>query len=113
MDERDQKLLSLLGEHAEKFPHQLAARFPHIVERLVSLWGKPEIDRYFGELMVADDRRREGFPPEIAMEIFSLSMLHDKLYPRSAVRKDAWSQAVERENGGRKEIAKSAGKPKP
>jgi hypothetical protein len=40
-------------------------------------------------------------------------MLHDRLFPRSAVRKDAWSQAVEQENGGRKEIAKSAGKPKP
>jgi hypothetical protein len=113
MEERDQQLLSLLGDQPDKFPRQLAARFPHIVERLVSLWGKPEIDRYFGELMVADDRRRQGFPPEIAMEIFSLSMLHDKLFPRNAPRKDAWSQAVEQENGVRKAVPTTTGKPKP
>lgn len=111
MEERDQKLLSLLGDHADKFPHQLAARFPHIVERLVALWGKPEIDGYYNELMVADDRRRQGFPPEIAREIFSLSLLHDRLFPRAAVRKDAWSQAVEQENGARKAAVKGTDKP--
>ena len=103
MDERDQKLHDLLGSHAEKFPHQLAARFPHIIERLVGYWGTTQMDPYFTELLVADGRRghRQGFPPEVASEIFALSMLHDTLFPKGVVRKPALVEATEFEQRDR------------
>lgn len=101
MEADPHRLYALLGAHQEKFPRHTAGRFPHVVDRLAELWGSPAIDAYFGELMVADDRRRQGFPAEVAMEIFSLSMLHDQLFPKSAVRRDAWTEALERDRTGR------------
>ena len=101
MDPRDQKLHELLGGHSDKFPQQLAARFPHVIERLVALWGTAQIDRYFNELLVADDRRRQGFPPQVAREIFALSVLHDTLFPKGVERKGAWVEAIEFERVGR------------
>lgn len=95
------RLHSLLGAHAGKFPHHTAQRFPHVVDRLADLWGTPAIDGYFSELMVADDRRKQGFPPEVALEIFALSMLHDSLFPKAAQRGDAWVEALEREGSAR------------
>ncbi len=104
------RLHSLLGAHAGKFPHHTAQRFPHVVDRLADLWGTPAIDGYFSELMVADDRRKQGFPPEVAREIFALSMLHDSLFPSVVARRDAWVEALEREGSAR---TKSNSKPDP
>ncbi|MCK7496845.1 MAG: hypothetical protein MZW92_42590 [Comamonadaceae bacterium] len=59
------------------------------------LWETPAIDGYFSELMVADDRRKQGFLPEVALEIFALSMLHDSLFPKTAQRGDALQAELE------------------
>jgi len=101
MSAEQHRLYTLLGAHAAKFPHQTALRFPHVVDRLADLWGTPAIDGYFSGLMVADDRRKEGFPPDVALEIFALSMLHDSLFPPTVARRDAWAEALEREGSTR------------
>jgi hypothetical protein len=101
MSAEQHRLYTLLGAHAAKFPHHTAQRFPHVVDRLADLWGTPAIDGYFSELMVADDRRKQGFPPEVALEIFALNMLHDSLFPKAVARSDAWVEATERERAGR------------
>jgi hypothetical protein len=66
----------LLGKDDSLYPIQIESRFPRILENIVSLWGKPEMDAYFDELMVPDRHERQGFPDDVAMEIFHLSTIH-------------------------------------
>jgi hypothetical protein len=101
MSANEHRLHTLLGAHDAKFPQQTALRFPHVADRLADLWGTREIDGYFSELMVADERRKAGFPPEVALEILSLSMLHDSLFPGAATRLDAWVEAAQRDRADR------------
>jgi len=89
MDSRDnfnvpllrEKMLAHLGEKADAYPRQIELRFPHILARLVELWGKPEGDAYLNGLMVADRPGRKGFPEDAASELFRLSMIHVALQP--------------------------------
>lgn len=75
----DPKLLQILNNRDDKYPHALAERFPHILKKIVALWDKPgSIDAYFAELMVDDRGGRAGFPPEVASDIFYLSTLVPK-----------------------------------
>jgi tankyrase len=62
----------------DRYPSQLEAMFPRVLNKIVALWDEPEIDDYFEELLV--DRRggRKGFPPEVVQEIFFLSNVHDR-----------------------------------
>ncbi len=76
-------LQNLLQQHSARFPfpHQLAARFPHIVQKIVSLWLMPDKARtYFTSLMVADRDGRQGFPPEVYKEIRALGELYEGLH---------------------------------
>ncbi|MDX8386070.1 MAG: ankyrin repeat domain-containing protein [Gallionella sp.] len=74
------KLVSLLGDYKESYPTELVNKFPRIVDRIIELWYSKAIDDYFTELMI-DDRggTRQGFPPNIASEIFTLSTAHEKV----------------------------------
>jgi len=73
----NEELLQLLDGQVEHYPHVLAQNFPRIVDKIIMLWGEPELEAYFSELLM-DSRggTRQGFPPEVASEIFSLSMYH-------------------------------------
>lgn len=73
------RLLSFLGDDSKAYPTQMESKFPRILAKIVSLWGKPGLDVYLGELMVSDRPGRQGFPGDVAMEIFRLSMLHEAL----------------------------------
>ncbi|MGC1519161.1 MAG: hypothetical protein WA787_10375, partial [Azonexus sp.] len=53
--------------------------FPRILAKIVALWGKPSLEDFLSGLMVSDRPGRQGFPPDVAMEIFRLSMLHGTL----------------------------------
>ena len=103
MNANEHRLHALLGAHDAKFPREAALRFPHVVDRLADLWGTPAIDAYFGELMVADERRKAGFPPEVAMEILSLSFLHDALFPKATAARGVWVEATQRDRTNRSE----------
>jgi hypothetical protein len=70
-------LHELLGKDDSRYPAQIELRYPRILEKIVSLWGKPELDAYLNELMVSDRHDRQGFPDDVAMEIFHLSTIHD------------------------------------
>lgn len=63
-------LLSIPRRHR---PRELAARFPHVVNRLALLWGKRDlVDHFFDDLLV--DRRggRQGFPRPVTDELLVL-----------------------------------------
>lgn len=86
-----EKMLAHLGEKADAYPRQIEQRFPHILAKLVSVWGKPEGDTYLNGLMVADRPGRQGFPPDAASELFRLSMIHGALQPAKSTSQAGWS----------------------
>lgn len=69
-------LLERLGAQRGAFPDRTVALFPHIASRLAELWGTPEAERYLHDLLVCDRSDRKGFPEDVAVEIFRLSVLH-------------------------------------
>lgn len=76
----NEKLLHILSGQEELYPLNLEERFSRVLNRIVELWDTKEIDAYFADLMI-DTRggTRQGFPPEVASEIFALSMAHAKI----------------------------------
>jgi hypothetical protein len=73
----NEELLQLLQGNEDHYPHALEEQFPRILNKIIIMWGSPELDQYFSELLM-DSRggTRQGFPPNIASEIFNLSMAH-------------------------------------
>jgi uncharacterized protein len=59
----------------------LEAQFPRIAEKIVLLWGYPELERFFEKLMYDDRGDREGFPPDVMSELVFLGLLHGRAYP--------------------------------
>lgn len=73
------ELRAKMGDKIGAFPVQLEQRFPRIFARVAELWGKPALDSYLDELMLSDRDNRQGFPPDVAMELFRLVSAHDSL----------------------------------
>lgn len=70
------------GEHAVQTPAfeqeapGMAARFPHIIDRLRALWDKPAECKPFLDSLLVDERGHgEGFPAPILFEIMHLNEL--------------------------------------
>jgi uncharacterized protein len=91
----DEKLLSMLSGNEKVYPKEIEQRYPRVFSRIIELWYSPDIDAYFTDLMM-DTRggTRQGFPPEIASEIFTLSMAHAKLREQGkqgSLEADPWA----------------------
>ena len=77
----NEKILKLLKNKADYYPHHLEKQFPHILEKIVIMWDSAEFDTYLNKFMLDKrDHPRQGFPPEIASEILRLSMLHSEQF---------------------------------
>lgn len=51
--------------------------YPHVMERLVELWGRAECETYLRALLTdTRDGEREGFPPPVIEEILLLTGVH-------------------------------------
>lgn len=75
----NKKLLELLDGAEEKYPHTLEQHFPHVVSKIIELWGSSTINQYFTDLMLHTRATpREGFPPAVAKEIFDLNLINDE-----------------------------------
>ncbi len=75
----NEKVLKVLKNKADYYPHMLEKQFPHILDKIVIMWDSPEFDTYLNKFMLDKrDKARQGFPPEIASEILRLSMLHSE-----------------------------------
>lgn len=77
----NEKILKVLSNKAEYYPHKLEQQFPHILDKIIIMWDSPEFDSYLNKFML--DKRehaRQGFPPEIASELMRLSMLHSEQF---------------------------------
>jgi hypothetical protein len=84
----DEKLLKILKNRMEKYPHALEKQYPRVLNKILALWDTPGIDACFAELMVDDRGDRAGFPHEVASEIFYLSTLIG--YQSEAGEHDPW-----------------------
>ena len=93
----NEKLAALLGGHADRYPHKLEAGFPHVTDRIVALWGSPELRPFMDALMLADRPGRHGFPPDVATEIFRLANILDELDQKPAITKAGWDLALDNE----------------
>jgi hypothetical protein len=84
------QLRNMLAQHNERFPQQLAERFPHILDRILASWNNEDRTRkYFKSLMAPESRN--GFPVDVFQEIFLLSKFFDKAHPPlEARRTDIW-----------------------
>lgn len=104
----NQKMLELLGEHADKYPKTIEQNFPHVFEKLLELWGTDQMHAYLDELMMSRRPGRQGFPDAAAAEVWAVNGVYSKLYPPaesesplndlwsgdSDAARDAWKQGV-------------------
>lgn len=77
----NEKILKLLDNREEYYPHKLEQQFPQVLDKIMIMWDSPEFDSYLNKFML--DKRehyRQGFPPDIASEIMRLSMLHSEQF---------------------------------
>ena len=73
----NKRLLKILNNREQNYPHALERQFPRIFEKVMSLWDSPEFDAYLAELMVTTRSNRQGFPQEVASDIIYLHMVHE------------------------------------
>jgi len=90
----DDRVLAIVQGRTNLYPTNLEQRFSRILNRIIELWESPEIENYFTDLLI-DNRggTRQGFPPEVASEIFALSQVSEKLRAQSRaapVASDPW-----------------------
>ena len=69
-------LLAKMGSHADRYPQAIEQRFPRILARIAETWGTYELDHYLEELMLPERQERQGFPTDVATELFHLMNLH-------------------------------------
>lgn len=85
----------------EVYPQQLLASFPRIAARIAGLWGHREIEAYFQDLMIDERGNRQGFPPEVLMDILRLRTYHRGLFPPQVRSVDTWADLVDQEVVGK------------
>ena len=82
-----ENILKLLKTETDFYPDNLEKKFPHILEKIVNSWGKPEFDAIINKLMLdTRDHMRHGFPPDVAGEILHLSMIHTEQQSGTAAK---------------------------
>ncbi len=79
-------VLQVLKCSPNDYPVLLAEKFPHVLDKLVKLWGTPDIKPYFTDLLQPAGRGggrmdRAGFPDKVWDEILHLKVLHDRAHP--------------------------------
>lgn len=92
-----QQMLVHLGASSDIYPIHIERQFPRILAKIVELWGKPPMDAYLESLMVSDRPNRQGFPSEVATEIFRLSVLHGSLGVNKEIELVGWASVSDSE----------------
>lgn len=66
------QLLNLVNGDESRYPHQLAAQFPRVLELIVASSHSENFTGYLQTLLLDDRGNRQGFSPEVIHEISSL-----------------------------------------
>lgn len=88
-------LLAKMGEYAGDYPEHIEQRYPHILARLAELWGTPALDKYLDTLLLPDRQERQGFPGNVATEVFHLSSVHSQLTFDQKATTSGWGDVVD------------------
>ncbi len=81
-------VLQTLNCSPNQYPQMLEERFPHVLEKIVTLWNSPDGEAYLVDLLQPNGRgggrfNRDGFPERAWQEIFFLKQLYDKPRPKA------------------------------
>lgn len=74
----NEAMLSLVAGEDHLYPHALEKQFSRIMAKIIELWDTPQMEVFFHDLMVDKRGGRQGFPKEVAVEIYRLSQLYDR-----------------------------------
>ncbi len=85
------QLAEILKAHPEAYPQHMQRSFARVLDKISNAWGTDALDEIFLELLVADHENRQGFPPEVAREIFSLHVLYEKYKRHELDEEDPWA----------------------
>lgn len=102
----NEQLQRYLAGSPELYPHRLEERFPRLIEKLAAVWRTPDAAASLFEDLLVDQRGgRQGFPPDIAREIFLLSVAYDKLGGKAAAEdSDVWAHEREQATASLEEL---------
>lgn len=87
----NEKLAEILKANPKAYPQHMQRDFPRVLERISNAWGTDKLDEIFLRLLVADNENHQGFPTEVAREIFSLHLLHEKYKNPEIDVEDPWA----------------------
>ena len=91
----NRQLAELLHNDEKLYPHRLAAEHPHIIDRIVALWGSAGLEDYFRNLMLDSRGTRTGFDPAVLAEIFALHNHYIAQRPAPARNANTWGELTE------------------
>lgn len=95
---QNKKMAAIFHGQEDKYPRELEKRFPRILDKIAELWGKPELEAYFDDLLLDRRGNRQGFPPEVSSEIFFLNTLHGQEgFRQATAAPDDWGYELARE----------------
>lgn len=90
----DAKLLRILNNREQNYPHQLEKQYPRVLKKIMANWNSPDADAIFVEMLVADRTGRQGFPSDVAADIMYLSMVHSRQFAKQKSG-DPWAHVSE------------------
>jgi hypothetical protein len=83
----------LLALDATRSVRALPSKYPHVLNRVASLWCAPvEAARCLDELLLTSRSGRQGFPPAVIAELVLLQGRNSKRLPPP--KQDVWSQTM-------------------
>jgi hypothetical protein len=76
---RDRIQAQLGVAYANAYPKTVEVQYPHVLEKISTLWGTMEMERFFEELLLTQRSDRKGFSTEAFGEILALIEVYRKL----------------------------------
>ena len=76
-------VLQMLKCNSNQYPQMLEDKFPHILQKIITLWNSPEGAAYLTDLLQPNGRSggrmdRDGLPEKVWQEIFEIKKLYEK-----------------------------------
>lgn len=85
----------LLALDATRSVRALPSKYPHVLNKLASVWSVPvAAQRCLEELLLTSRSDRQGFPPSVIAELVLLQGRNSKRLP--VANQDVWSQTLMR-----------------
>lgn len=84
----------IFAERPGDYPHALEQKFERILLRIGELWASNEMSAYFEDLLIDKRGGRQGFPADVARDIFRLHSTYEAMLRRGEIE-DPWAHEAE------------------